>query len=425
MIDLKHIYESAKVSAGMLTESKKTHLKHLFEDGTMTFDDMRNIFKQVFTGKVGLTRKVKTIPLMITYKDGNFMMANDDHSVKTPFSVDKVCAKCKCKGPVKEALTDTMNKFVKRLNSLEQVDLNSIFANGQNYVTLDVIVPPESNLADYGNRCFLQCNGVNCYDSTFKNMVEDEENSKKISEKLAWDKASELCQSDLSPENIERLKASTSPDVALQEVLKKLEEIVDGIGYKATVNDYVRERFAKYIVNAALKRGIDLYHNSDFVKELIARLSYTEDHRPSRADLITYAKKDGVNYKSDEYSGLINDLEEHAEETNDAIIRPVEELALKAGILVMKCLLGMVAADPRRSAQKLCPQVDATVKMFENESDGLTPEKIKAFRTCMKSLDKYQSTLPKEGILVSHRGKICRLVGTFGLINNIMKLVNY
>ena len=425
MIDVKKIYETAKVSAGMLTESKKTHLKHLFEDGTMTFDDMRNIFKSVFTGKVGFTKKVNTIPLMITYKDGEFALANDDHSAKEPFSIDKVCAKCKCKGPVKEALTATMNKFVKKLNSLEQVDLNSIFANGQNFMTVDVIIPPEANLADYGNRCFLQCNGVNCYDSTFKNVVEDEENSKKISDKLALSTATDICQPNLSPENIERLKNSTSPDTALAEILQKLEPIIDGIGYKATVNDYVRERFAKYIVNMALKRGIDLYHNSDFVKELIARLSYTEDHRPSRADLITYAKKDGINYKTDEYNGLINDLEEHAEETNDAIIRPVEELALAAGVLVMKCLLGMIAADPRHSAQKLCPQVDTTLKMFEDDSDGLTPEKIKAFRSCMKNLDRYQSTLPKEGLLVSHNGKVCRLIGTFGAISNIMKLVNY
>jgi hypothetical protein len=338
------------VSAGMLTESRKTHLKHLFEDGTMTFDDMRNIFKSVFTGKVGLTTKVNTIPLMITYKDGEFAIANDDNSAKEPFSVDKVCAKCKCKGPVKEALTATMNKFVKKLNSLEQVDLNSIFANGQNYMTIDVIIPPEAHLADYGNRCFLQCNGINCYDSTFKNVVEDEENSKKISEKLSLSTATDICQPNLSPDNIARLKASTSPDVALNEILQKLGEIVDGIGYKATVNDYVRERFAKYIVNTALKRGIDLYHNSDFVKELIARLSYTEDHHPSRGDLITYAKRDGVDYKSDDYNGLINDLEEHAEETNDAIIRPIEELALQAGLLVIKCLCGVIAADPRRSA---------------------------------------------------------------------------
>ena len=57
----------------------------------MTFDDFRNIFKNVFTGKVGITSKVKKIPLSITYKDGAFALANDDNSVKEPFSIDKVC----------------------------------------------------------------------------------------------------------------------------------------------------------------------------------------------------------------------------------------------------------------------------------------------------------------------------------------------
>lgn len=116
---------------------------------------MRNVFKTVFTGKVGLSNKVRRIPLMITYKDGGFALANDDNTVKEPFSIDKVCTKCKCTGPLKEALTNTMNRFVKALNHLEQVDLNSIFANGQNYFAVDVIVPPEKHLADYGNMCFL------------------------------------------------------------------------------------------------------------------------------------------------------------------------------------------------------------------------------------------------------------------------------
>lgn len=44
MINLKSICgKVAKVST-LLSESKKSHLKHLFEDGRLTFDDMRNIF---------------------------------------------------------------------------------------------------------------------------------------------------------------------------------------------------------------------------------------------------------------------------------------------------------------------------------------------------------------------------------------------
>ena len=425
MLNIRSIYGKIANQPTLLTESKKSHLKHLFEDGTLTFDDMRNIFKNVFTGKVGITNKVKKIPLSITYKDGAFALANDDNSIKEPFSVDKVCQKCKCNGPVKEALTTTINDFMKVLNKLDQKDLNSIFANGQNYYSFDIVVPPEANLADYGNRCFLQCNKVRCYDSTFKNIVEDDDTTAKLADKIKMKKCIIINSPELSPEKVELLKRSTSPEIALKEVLEKLENIVDGIGYKASVNDYVKERYAKYIVNCALKKGIDLYRNSDFVNELIARLSYIANYRPNRADLVTYAKRDGVDWKAPEYKELIDYLESTSDETNDAIIKPVEELVLKAGILIMKCLLGMVAADPRHSVRKMLPELNFTIAEMEKDNEGLTPEKIKIFRRCMKNLDKYQAGLPEDGILILHNGKVCKIKGSFGAINNIVKLMNY
>ena len=421
MINLRQIYGKVANQPTLLTESKKTHLKHLFEDGTLTFDDFRNIFKNVFTGKVGITSKVKKIPLSITYKDGAFALANDDNSIKEPFSIDKVCQKCKCNSQVKEALTTTMNDFMKVLNKLDQKDLNSIFANGQNYYSFDVVVPPEANLTDYGNRCFLQCNKVRCYDNTFKKITEDDDSTLKLSDKLG----NCINGPELSQDKVKLLKGSTSPDIALKELLEQLEKIVDGIGYKATVNDYVKERYAKYIVNCALKKGIDLYRNSDFVNELIARLSYVADHRPNRADLVTYAKRDGVNWKAPEYKELIDWLESTADATNDAIIKPVEELVLKAGILIMKCLLGIVAVDPRHSVRKMLPELNATIAEMEKYNEGLTPEKIKIFRRCMKNLDNYQAGLPEDGILILYNGKVCKIKGIFGAINNIVKLMNY
>lgn len=91
MVNIKRIYSKLRKTPNMLSESKMSHMKHLFEDGTLTFDDMRNIFKQVFVGKVGISNKVNRIPLSITYKNGAFALANDDNSIKDPFSVDKVC----------------------------------------------------------------------------------------------------------------------------------------------------------------------------------------------------------------------------------------------------------------------------------------------------------------------------------------------
>ena len=417
MVDLKQIYTQ------VLKESKASHLKHLFDDGTMTFDDFRTTFKNVFKGKVGISGNVKKIPLSITYKDGQYMLANDKNSVKEPFSVDKVCQKCKCEGEMKEAVSNTLASFMKALDKLDQKDKNSIFANGQNFYSIDLVLPPPKCIQDYHNRCFLQRNKVNCYDNTFSKVVEDEDNTNKLSEKLKLDKALAECGCDMSPECIDRLKTSTSPDKALEELLGDLSKIVDGIGYKATVNDYVKERYAKYIVNNALKQGIDLYANSDFVQELIARLSHISDHRPNRADLITYAKRGGVDFKNPAYKELIDYLENNSEETNNQIMKPIEDIVLKAGVLLIKCLLGMVAADPRKSAKKLLAELDNMINVLEQDNEGLTPDKVHKFRKCMQKLNAYQTSIPEEGILLMHNGKVCKLCGTFGAINDIGRMM--
>jgi len=33
--------------------------------------------------------------------------------------------------------------------------------------------------------------------------------------------------------------------------------------------------------------------------------------------------------------------------------------------------------------------------------------------------------MPEDGILFMHNGKVCKLCGKFGAINNLMKLMNY
>ena len=133
----------------------------------MTFDDMRNIFKNVFQGKVYVTPKVKSLPFAITYKDGNFALSNGDKALKDPMTIEKVCSTCKCKGAAKDALLTTIGQLVDKLSKLDQTELNSMFANGQNYYTFDVVVPPEEQLGLYGNKCFVQKNKLNSYDAGF------------------------------------------------------------------------------------------------------------------------------------------------------------------------------------------------------------------------------------------------------------------
>lgn len=429
MINLKQIYSKLQKVPNLLSESKMSHLKHLFEDGTLSFDDMRGIFNKVFTGKVGINTNIERTPLLLTYKDGKFVLAKNSQDDEQPFSDTVVCKRCNCNSGNKQLVVTAINNFMKPLSKLSEEELEPIFKNGKRCLSLDVIIPAKEQLSDYGNRCFLQFNNVGKYDNNTNTIVEDEPQR---TEECGFDIGNYIRNNkcidnsiELDDDKIQHLKNSTSPDTALKGLLSKLAQIVDGIGYKATVNDYVRERYAKHIVNTALKYGIDLYRNSDFVNELISRLSYVSDHRPNRGDLITYAKRDRVDWRSPQYREFIADLESTADQTNDEIVKPIELLVLEAGILLMKCFLGIVVSDPRRQAKKLVSELDNTIQMLENDADGLTPEKIKTFRHCMKNLDQYQKTLPEDGILIMHNGKICKIKGRFGAINDISRMMNY
>ena len=57
-------------------------------------------------------------------------------------------------------------------------------------------------------------------------------------------------------------------------------------------------------------------------------------------------------------------------------MKPIEDLVLKAGVLLIKCLIGMVAADPRKSAKKLLAELDSMILTLEQGDEGLTPEKV-------------------------------------------------
>jgi len=104
-------------------------------------------------------------------------------------------------------------------------------------------------------------------------------------------------------------------------------------------------------------------------------------------------------------------------------MKPIEELVLKAGTLLIKCLLGMVVADPRKDARKLLAELDAMLLTLDQGDEGITPNKVHQFRKCMQKLNAYQASIPPEGILIMHNGKVCKICGTFGAINDIGRMM--
>lgn len=122
---------------------------------------------------------------------------------------------------------------------------------------------------------------------------------------------------EISKPAILKIKSVVQAKKVLETVLAKLNEFINGVGWKCTINDYVQDRYSRHLVNKALEHGLDVSRSSEFVTELANRLSNVSGKKPTRSDLVTFAKREGLDSKSDSYREFINDVEGCAGETND------------------------------------------------------------------------------------------------------------
>ena len=432
-MDSINILELMKQEMGdknIVSESRITgRIPHLYSEGKMTFGEIRNILYDVFKGKTILKEKCDGKNLLVTYKDGKFVFARNKQTLKEPLDIEKL-GKCFDGNPIlKEAFVNSANSFVKALNTIEAKDLERLFLNGQRYANIDIVYPPSKNILDYGNRCFIQINGVDVFDEKMNKISEDEEASKWIYEKLKVNEALKQEMFEITEPNILRMKNSVSADKALGMIMEEFDNLIDGYSLKTSIQDFANDRLKRYIINVCNHNNISVDRNCDFVNELADRLNYFSHKRPTKSDICTYAKKAGIYVHGDDYKKVMETLESQKEVMNEEIMRPVERLIMNAGSLLLKNLSGFMSADPQKTSQKLVTELEETISEIEKDNSKLTSDKLKIFRKNMKKIDEWQEKyMPSEGCIVKipnkNGGSRCyKIIGAFGAVTQILNLM--
>lgn len=425
MIDLRKELDSA-IS---LTESigGRGRVKHIFDDGELTFAEIRDILSKVFSGDIKLTEKVNGIPVMITFRDGDFCGCCDPRDVKNPVVFKKMCSCCKDlkTQDAKTAFEASLNDLANALEQLDQVLLNKYFANGQNFMKCQLVCPAEGKLHDYNGKCFVTFDTLGCYDGDFKEVGQDQESAQALFDALKKNDALKQENTEISKPAVLKLKNLTTAKKILEQVLSKLNEFINGVGWKCTINDYVLDRYSRYLVNKALEHGLDVSRSSDFVVELANRLSNVSGKKPTRSDLVTFAKREGLDCKCEQYRNFISDVERNADATNDEIIKPLEDLIIYAGIQLMKSIEGFMAADPSKEAQKALASLDGTITSIKEGEYELSPDKIAAFKKNLAKIEQYHEMLPAEGVIFKYKNKVYKMTGPGTAANEILGIIKY
>lgn len=426
-LNLKTLIKEAFDENILLTEGGAAgRIMHLYEDGKMTFGEMRSIFQDVFQGKTVLTEKLDGANIMVTYKDGKFGFARNKESLKEPMDIDKLGRYFDGNPKVKEAFVESAKNISTAFKSIDPNDLVKLFDNGQNFANIEIVYPPCSNILDYGNRCLLQINGVDVFDQKFNKVSENPESAKWLYNTLKAHDALKQEMFEITEQNILRMKDSVNASKALEMLMEDFNKILDGFSLNTTIQDYANERLKRYILNVCNHNGIGVDRNCTFLSEMADRLNYMSRKRPTKSDIATFAKKAGVNVYSEEYRNVVSTLESQREEMFDEIMRPIESLVSKAGCLLLKNVTGFISADPSKTSQKLALELESTISEIESNNGKLTKEKLKLFNKNIKKLENWRENFfPSEGVVIKigKTGKVYKIVGQFGNINQILHLL--
>ena len=427
MIDLKTLIDEVRNSREILEEGGSGgHIKHLYEDGKLTFGEMKQIFNDVFQGKVVLKEKLDGCNIMVTYKDGGFKFSRNKSTLKDPMDISRLGKHFGGNPKVKEAYVNSANNLIKALNTISGEDLARVFQDGRNYANIEIVYPPCKNVLDYGNRCLLQINGVDCFDGKFNLIREDEEASKWLYETLKANDALKQEMFEITEPNILRMKNSVNAKKALGMLMEDFDRLVDGYSLKTSIQDYANDRLKRYIYNVCNKNNLEVEPDCQFVKELADRLNNSSRRRPTKSDICCFAKRAGLDVHGDDYLRTIRYLDETRDEMNEEIMRPVESIVMKAGNLLLKNLSGFMAADPQETSQKLVQKLEETISAIEADSSHITSDKLKAFKRNMRKIEEWQDRyMPSEGCVIKlPNGKVYKVVGSFGVCNRIMHLLD-
>lgn len=409
----------------VLNESGSYHrIPHLYEDYKMTFNEMKQIFRDIFSGKTVLTEKTDGINIFVTFKDGNFYFGKNKMTLRSPYTLDKLENEYNGEGNMlREAYVNSARDLINALNSIGKDNLQRVFNNGQNFANIQIIYPPCKNVIDYGNRCILQYNGIDAYDTNFNKISEDKNVSDWLFNTLKNHKALKQEMFEIEEPRILKMKDSVSANRALAELLEDFNKVIDGFSARSTIKEYANERMRRYIINLCNSKDIDVDRDCPFIRELADRVGNFSGRRPTKSDICTFAKRAGVDVRSDGYKALMEDLDLKREAINDEIMRPVEELVMKAGLYLLKNLRGYMASDPQKCSQKLSERLEEVITEVEKDNGKLTPEKLKLYRKHMKRLDQWKEKVcPSQGVIFSHGGKVYKIIGAFGNIRQILKI---
>ena len=395
------------------------HMSHLYENGELTFAEIKDVFKQGSKGKLQGTEKTdgQNLKLSFSVKRQTALGARNATQVKqgglstqemTAFFADHPNPNLKL------AFGDAVKIFekaVKLLDVEQQIDLFG--SNADIWYNAEVMDDRTRNVVNYDTRNLLiHRTGHALYDKSTGKIIEDEtgETDQKA---IKFMNFLEKVQNKVSNKRhailvnpIQELQALSNKE-ALRIAITGVEKVMAkyGLSDKNTINDLLRKD-----LNARIKTRLPEEIKMKIISNFL-------DIGPK------VGKKELKKDLSPELKVEVDEMINNAGVLMKEAIRPLEMIVTDFAAEMLKTLNSIFILDNKKETERLSLEVQAAIQNIESSGKKGDLDFLNRQLEKLKGVDTISSAV--EGFAFSYKGHLYKFTGKFAPVNQILGLSKY
>jgi len=390
------------------------HMMHPFDDHSLTFADFKTIVKSSLQGGLDFeeaaTEKTDGQNLFATVKDGQAMFARNKGQMINPLDLSGIIKMFT--GHASKLVEETYIFAAKDLaEALPALKDQSMFANGLNFVNMELIYSKNPNVIYY-DRDVIQFHGI---------VETDGEGNQTGKQNVAGElvKALKELKSDVQktftiiPPQILKLAKDVDFESRVGYYEKAINKLRDTYGLSD--QDEVKMYHEMWWRNQIEENFADL---DPVIKEgLLLRWAYLDKKTLNMREL-----KKAV---TPEQAKAVKDYDGQRNKKYKENILPFENLFLELGADVLKNASNFVAANPDAEKARLHNQIRTEADKIKKNGDLTQINKVEKELKRLEGIGGIESIIPTEGVVFKFKGKTFKLTGTFAAINQLMGIIKY
>jgi cytidyltransferase-like protein len=397
------------------------HMNHLYDNGDLTFKEMKEIFTAASNGELKGTEKTDGKNIFISYsvRLGSARAVRNKGNIKQGgLSAEELADKFEGRGELKDAFVDSFKMFEKAVRSLDLKTQVKIFGEDADvYYNAEIMDPRTPNVVNYdtktlvihqvGHGMYDKQTGEKALDKRGK-VVDISSNIEALQNALGtMQKATADEEYSIQINAIRNLKKLDS-DIALYDATQALDSTINSIGLseRSTISDYIAARLKNYVNKNAS------YLDDDRKELLIKRLMNLGPNISKVLNGLPSEQKESVRSIISKEKDLIK-----------SAIKPIEAIVHDFSVEMLKGLESSFILDNNKEVQRLRSEVSKAIKAIEGSAHEGAMAILKSQMEKLKNAQNVATA--SEGFVFDYNGITYKFTGNFAPINQILGLFKY